>query len=87
MFDLSFLLLGVSDGHIFFDFSNYCPYSNATFLFHCSFVKCQYFLQPYLSSLFEDADVPELWFVNEIQDGMKEGRQTELVTVCDSTCP
>ena len=23
---LSFLLLGVSDGHIFFDFSNYCPY-------------------------------------------------------------
>ena len=23
--DLSFLLLGVSDGHIFFDFSNYCP--------------------------------------------------------------
>ena len=24
--DLSFLFLGVSDGHIFFDFSNYCPY-------------------------------------------------------------
>ena len=23
--DLSFLRLGVSDGHIFFDFSNYCP--------------------------------------------------------------
>ena len=23
--DLSFLFLGVSDGHIFFDFSNYCP--------------------------------------------------------------
>ena len=23
--DLSFLLLGVSDGHIFFHFSNYCP--------------------------------------------------------------
>ena len=23
---LSFLLFGVSDGHIFFDFSNYCPY-------------------------------------------------------------
>ena len=24
---LSFLLFGVSDGHIFFDFSNYCPYA------------------------------------------------------------
>ena len=23
--DLSFLLLGVTDGHIFFDFSNHCP--------------------------------------------------------------
>ena len=26
--DLSFLLLGVSDGHIFLDFSNYCPNIN-----------------------------------------------------------
>ena len=23
---LSFLFFGVSDGHIFFDFANYCPY-------------------------------------------------------------
>ena len=50
-------------------------------------LKVNLFLQPYLSSLYEDADVLELWSVNEIQDGMKEGRQTELVTVCDSTCP
>ena len=25
---LSFLLFGVSDGHIFFDFSNYCPFTS-----------------------------------------------------------
>ena len=67
--------------------ANVASYSDATFLFHFSFVKCHHFVQPYFSSLFEDAEVPELWFVNEIQDGMKEGRQTELVTVCDSTCP
>ena len=27
---LSFLLFGVSDGHIFFDFSNYCPSTTQT---------------------------------------------------------
>ena len=31
---LSFLLFGVSDGHIFFDFSNYCPYVSVTQLIH-----------------------------------------------------
>ena len=63
--------------------ANVASYSDATFLFHFSFVKCHHFVQPYFSSLFEDAVVPELWFTRF----RKEGRQTELVTVCDSTCP
>ena len=31
---LSFLLFGVCDGHIFFDFSNYCPYIIYNIFFH-----------------------------------------------------
>ena len=30
---LSFLLFGVSDGHIFFDFSDYCPFLKDTALY------------------------------------------------------
>ena len=35
---LSFLLFGVSDGHIFFDFSNYCPVAFGSPTVHTIFI-------------------------------------------------
>ena len=43
---LSFLLFGVSDGHIFFDFSNYCPYMKR---FACTYIWQIYPLCSFIS--------------------------------------